>query len=156
MWKKLRPYIGFSAAALAMGGLAGLASKDSMAEYANLLQPPLAPPGGVFPAMWSVLYILMGISAGIVWKNAHPSDRRSALAMWWIQLAVNALWTVIYFNLEWRLFAFFWLLALLCLVIVMTVQFYKVRPAAGRLNYPYILWLGFAAYLNLATWLLNG
>ena len=76
MWKKLRPYIGFSAAALAMGGLAGLASKDSMAEYANLLQPPLAPPGWVFPAMWSVFYILMGISAGIVWKSAHPSEAR--------------------------------------------------------------------------------
>ena len=156
MCKKIWPGIGFSAIALGVGGLSALLSSDAMKSYENLLQPPLAPPGWVFPVVWTILFILMGISAGIVWRGSSGRARRYALGLWGIQLFFNFCWTYLFFNLQWRLFAFFWLLALLLLVIAMISRFSRISTAAAQLNYPYILWLCFAGYLNLGSYILNG
>lgn len=140
--------------ALAVGGLSALCSQGKMEEYNRLIQPPLAPPDWVFPAVWTILFILMGISAAMIWKSSSE-QRNDALFIYGAQLVVNFLWTIFYFNFGERLLAFFWLLFLLALVLLMYGKFKKILPAAAKLQIPYIIWLIFAAYLNLATYLLN-
>ena len=154
MWKKISPYAISIAIALAAGGLSAGITSGKMEEYARLVQPPLAPPGWVFPIVWSVLFILMGVSAALVWKSDSP-ERSDALFIYGTQLVVNFLWTIFYFSFNARLLAFFWLIFLLLLVLLMTVRFSRISPRAARLQIPYIVWLVFAGYLNLATYILN-
>ena len=156
MWKKALPGIGFSAIALGAGGLSALISTDAMKQFDNLPKSPLAPPGWVFPAAWTLLYILMGVSAGIVWRKSSGLTRERAMWLWAVQLFFNFCWSFLFFNLQLRLLSFFWLMALLALVIAMTARFSGVSREAGALNYPYILWLFFAAYLNMGSYILNG
>lgn len=139
---------------LAVGGLSALLTRESMADYEKLIQPPLAPPGVVFPIVWTVLFLLMGISAVLVYRADSP-QRDDAFFIWGAQLFVNFWWPVFYFRLGLRLVSFFWLWLLIILVAVMLYRFRQIRPAAALLNIPYFLWLFFAAYLNLATYLLN-
>lgn len=148
------PYVMFIGIAIAVGAISGLVSMKGMKEFAALKQPPLSPPGWLFPVVWTILYTLMGISAAKVFL-ADTFDTKPALLLWAVQLAVNALWTPLFFLLELRLVAFVWLLILLVLVILMTGKFKKVDTAAGNLQFPYILWLLFAGYLNLTTFILN-
>ncbi len=140
--------------ALVVGALSGLVSMSGMKEFAELKQPPLSPPGWLFPVVWTALYTLMGISAARVYL-ANTIDTKPALIIYAVQLLVNALWTPIFFQLELRLVAFVWLLILLGLVVVMTGKFKKVDTLAGNLQFPYIIWLLFAGYLNLAVFILN-
>ncbi len=155
MWKKLRPYVLSIAIALAVGGASALVTNNSMELYKTLMLPPLAPPGWLFPVVWTVLFILMGISAALVWRADTP-DRGTALTVYAAQLVVNFFWPVIFFVFEKRLFAFIWLIALLILVIIMISLFKKSSRAAAYLQIPYVLWLLFAGYLNLASYILNG
>ena len=155
--KKLNPvwvYVISIGLALAVGAVSGLVSMGGMKEFAELKQPPLSPPGWLFPVGWTILYVLMGISAARVYL-AYAMDTRPALIVYAVQLAVNALWTPIFFELELRLVAFVWLILLLGLVVYMTGLFKKVDRTAGNLQFPYIIWLLFAAYLNMGTFLLN-
>lgn len=154
MWKKISPYAVSIAIAMAVGGLSAALTNGKMEEYARLVQPPLAPPGWVFPIVWTALFILMGISAAIVWKTDSP-ERSDALFIYGTQLVVNFLWTIFYFNFNARLLAFCWLIFLLLLVLLMASRFSKISPAAAKLQIPYIVWLVFAGYLNLATYILN-
>lgn len=140
--------------ALAVGAISGFVSMSGMKEFAELKQPPLSPPGWLFPVVWTALYTLMGISAARVYL-ANTIDTKPALIIYAVQLLVNALWTPIFFQLELRLVAFVWLLILLGLVVVMTGKFKKVDTLAGNLQFPYIIWLLFAGYLNLAVFILN-
>lgn len=140
--------------ALAVGAVSGLVSMNGMKEFAELKQPPLSPPGWLFPVVWTVLYTLMGISAARVYLK-NTMDTKPALVIYAAQLIVNALWTPIFFELELRLVAFVWLIILLALVVVMTGKFKKVDTLAGNLQFPYIIWLLFAGYLNLAVFILN-
>lgn len=153
-WKKIAPYVISIAIALGVGALSAFLTKDKMQEYAALNQPPLAPPGWLFPVVWTILFVLMGIAAALVWKSDAPG-RSDALVIYGTQLVVNFLWSIFYFNFNARLLAFFWLIFLLLLVILMTAKFAKISPTAAKLQIPYILWLLFAGYLNLATYLLN-
>lgn len=155
MNKKVKTYAVSIAVALAVGGLSALLTMDSMEKYQVLDQPPLSPPGWVFPIVWSVLFVLMGIGAAMVYLSGSPS-RKEALAAYGLQLFVNFLWPILFFLLEARLFAFLWLVLLLVLVIWMTVSFARINKTAGLLQIPYILWLIFAGYLNLGVYLLNG
>ena len=118
-------------------------------DYASLNQPPFAPPGIAFPIVWTILYILMGISAYIV------KERNGSLNLYYLQLGVNALWSIIFFVFELRLFAFIWIIFLIILVIKMIRQFYKYNNMAGYLQIPYLIWLLFAAYLNFGVYILN-
>ena len=122
--------------------------------YDNLIQPPLAPPSFLFPIVWTILYILMGVSYGLLVQNGQDSENISSI--YYLQLFVNLLWPLFFFVLQWRLFAFFWLLLLIGLVIVMIIRFYRNHRGAGLLQLPYLLWLFFAAYLNLSIYILNG
>nr|WP_207750520.1 TspO/MBR family protein [Anaerotignum lactatifermentans] len=138
-------------AALAAGGLSALLTKDGMAQFAMLEQPPLSPPGWIFPVVWSVLYLLMGISAAMV----RLKGGREKLWIFWGQLAVNFLWSIFFFGRQWYFFSFAWLVLLFVLVAGMILSFRKVSPKAAALQLPYLLWLAFAGYLNLGVALLN-
>lgn len=139
---------------LAVGGLSAYLTADSMDTYKDLNQPPLAPPGWVFPIVWSILYLLMGIASYLVW--VRDSTGRNGALMWYgIQLACNFLWTLIFFNMGQYALAFFWLLILWVLILITTIRFFKEVSAAGWLMIPYALWVAFAGYLNLGVWLLN-
>lgn len=139
----------------AVGALAGFISGPfTRAQYTQLIQPPLAPPPLAFPIVWGILYLLMGVASWLVWRQHTPESRR-ALVLYAVQLVVNFLWPIAFFNLQWRLFAFFWLLLLIILVWFTKRAFERISPAAGWLMLPYLLWCCFAAYLNLGIYLLN-
>ncbi len=152
--QKILPLIIAIAIPLGVGGLAGLLTMNSMGFYETINQPPLAPPGFLFPIVWGVLYTLMGISSYLIWKE-HTAESRMALYIYAVQLVLNFVWPLIFFNGRMFLLAFVWLLILLATVIVMTIRFYNINKLAGLLQIPYILWLIFASYLNFAIFLLN-
>ena len=155
MRSKIKTYVISIAVALAVGGLSALLTGDSMEKYKALRQPPLAPPGWVFPVVWTVLFVLMGVGAAMVCLSGS-SSKKKPIAIYGLQLIVNFFWTILFFLLEARLFAFFWLMLLLGLAVWMAVSFGRVNKTAGLLQIPYILWLLFAGYLNFAVYLLNG
>ena len=151
-WKKLLIAL---ALPLAVGGLSALVS-GGMSGYQDLVQPPLSPPGWVFPVAWTILYLLMGFGSYLVFNADVPQGKKKrALTLYVIQLFLNFLWSPVYFGLEWRLVAFFILLALWVAVLLTMRAFSAINERAGDLLLPYILWLTFAAYLNLGTVLLN-
>ncbi len=137
---------------LIVGGVIGLIISGSI-DYDSLQKPPLAPPSILFPIMWTILYILMGISYGIL-KDKTLVNKEINL-IYYIQLFVNALWPIAFFVLKWRLFAFFWIILLAILIIIMIIKFYKKNKLSGLLQIPYLLWTLFATYLNLSIYLLN-
>mgnify|MGYP004531456569 FL=1 len=150
--KKIKIYAKSILIPVLIGGIVGLIISSAI-DYNSLQKPFLAPPSIVFPIVWTILYILMGISYGIL-KSKGLTDKKIDL-IYYIQLAVNAAWSIIFFLLKWRLFAFIWILLLDILVILMIIKFYKKDKTAGLIQIPYILWTLFASYLNLAIYILN-
>ena len=122
-------------------------------EFQTLQKPPLAPPAILFPIVWTILYTLMGISYGRLKIKGLTDEKTNQI--YYLQLVINALWSIFFFNLEWRLFSFFWIIALIIAVIAMIRDFYAKDKIAGLLQIPYLIWLIFAAYLNLAIYLIN-
>lgn len=155
MWQKIKPYLLSILISVAVGGLSALLTKDNMEVYSGLNQPPLAPPMIVFPIVWSILFVLMGISSAAVYNERKNTDVSSALKIYGLQLIVNFFWSLIFFNMQAYLFAFIWLILLWILIVAMIVQFYKIKPAAAYLQIPYLLWVTFAGYLTLMIYLLN-
>ena len=149
-WKRLILCI---AIPLAVGGISALLTSSGMKTFQALNKPPLSPPGWLFPVVWTLLYILMGIASYLVLTSGKPS--RSALTFYGLQLLFNFFWSIIFFNLERYLFAFVWLIALWILIFITTVLFYKISKPAGYLMIPYLLWVAFAGYLNLFIYLLH-
>jgi len=139
---------------LAVGGLSAFLTKDSMSTFEAVAKPPLSPPGWLFPVVWTVLYILMGIASYLVYTS-NSFDRKRALIFYGAQLAVNFFWSIIFFNLNAYLFAFIWLLLLWALILITLVKFYRINENAGLLLIPYIVWVSFAGYLNFGIFLLN-
>lgn len=141
---------------LAVGGLAAWLTMDSMAQFAALAQPPLSPPGWVFPVVWTVLYLLMGWASFLVWKSDAPqAEKKRALTLYGVQLAVNFAWPLLFFRAGLYGFALLWLVILLVLVAETMLAFGRIDRRAAWLLAPYFLWLLFAAYLNAGVWLLN-
>ena len=143
---------------IGVGTLAGVLSMGGMEKFATLNKPPLSPPAWLFPVAWTILYTLMGISSYLIYTSEEPKDsnlKSQALSTYGYQLLVNFLWPVFFFNFQWYLFSFLWLVFLWILVLIMILEFRKIDPLAALLNIPYLLWLTFAAYLNLGVWLLN-
>ena len=131
-----------------LGGAAvGIFSGGGMQTYATLPKPPLSPPGWVFGVVWSILYLCMGIAACLVAKS-DASGKKDALQLFWIQLAVNFIWSILFFVWQMYGFAFLWLLLLWGLVAATLRKFWKIDKRAGWLLVPYLLWITFAAYLN--------
>ena len=139
---------------LAVGGLSAILTSGSMKAFEKMDKPPLAPPSWLFPVIWTALYILMGISAYLVWKN-HPLFYMREFSVYVLQLTVNFLWPLVFFGGGAYMAALVLLILLLILVVIMTVLFWKRKKAAGILQLPYILWLLIAAYLNLGIYMLN-
>ena len=141
---------------LLVGITAGLLTRDSMSTFSMLNKPPLAPPGILFPIVWTILYTLMGIASYLVLSSGkNQDDITTALIVYLLQLAINFFWPIFFFNLEWYLFAFFWLI-LLWVLIRKTIQlFYPLSKTAAYLMIPYLVWVTFAGYLNLGIYLLN-
>ena len=141
---------------LVVGGAAGLLTMNSMEVFEALNQPPLSPPGWLFPVVWTVLYVLMGIASYLVSVSDAPQEEKArALWTYGIQLAFNFLWPIAFFNLKWYLFAFLWLVILWILILITALRFGRIRKPAGYLLVPYLLWVAFAGYLNLGIYLLN-
>lgn len=141
---------------LAVGGISALLTRDAMEQFQTFNKPPLSPPGWVFPVVWSGLFLMMGLASFFVWRSGGPRRAiRSALALYGVQLGFNFLWTILFFNLGRYLFAFLWLAALWALILTTTIRFFRLSKVAGYLMIPYLLWVVFAGYLNLGTYLLN-
>ena len=143
---------------LAVGLISGLLTMGGMKIFATLNKPPLSPPAWLFPVVWSILYTLMGISSYLVYTSKEVGDKESksrALTTYRYQLLVNFLWPVFFFNFQWYFFSFLWLILLWILVAKMILEFGNISSIVAGLNIPYLLWLGFAVYLNLGIWLLN-
>lgn len=122
-------------------------------DYSDVVKPPLSPPGIVFPIVWTILYILMGISYFIATKDNE--DNKELDQIYLLQLLVNFMWPIIFFALEMYFTAFLWIILLLILVIVMIKELLKANKISGYLQIPYLIWLLFATYLNLGITLLN-
>ena len=137
---------------LAVGAVSSLLSGTMMAP--TFIQPSFRPPGYLFPIVWSILYILMGISSYFVYTSDSPA-KPAALLVYAIQLVFNFFWTILFFRFSLYGLAFLWLLALIGLIAIMIYLFSKIGPAAAYLQLPYLLWCLFAAYLNFAVYMLN-
>lgn len=135
-----------------LGGIVGLIISGSM-DYNSLQKPFLSPPSILFPIVWTILYILMGVSYGILQSNSQVDGEINLI--YYSQLFVNLLWPIAFFVLKWRLFAFIWIVLLAILIITMIVKFYSKNKVAGLLQIPYLLWTLFASYLNLFVYILN-
>ena len=140
---------------LAVGAVAALLS-GGMGDFKMLNQPPLSPPGWLFPIVWTLLYLLMGYASyRVAQKGADETLTRKALTVYAAQLLLNFLWPILFFGLEMRLTAFFLLIALWILIFWTIRLFSKIDETAADLLLPYILWVTFAGYLNLGVFLLN-
>ena len=148
-------FILFPALALGVGGLSAYLTREGMKQvYPTLDKPPLTPPGIVFPIVWAVLYLLMGIGLALVIRKGGRGTRGAALA-WAIQLILNFGWSLLFFGRGEYLAALICLALLWLFIVVMILAFRSVSRLAAWLQVPYLLWVSFACYLNYAIWTLN-
>jgi len=150
-WKELIVSIAIS---LGVGALSGYLTKNSMSLYQELVKPPLTPPGWIFPIVWTILFALMGLSAYLIYVS-DSKEKNQALQIYAIQLMLNFIWSLAFFNMQAYLLAFVILILLWISIIAMIKVFYEINPLAGKMQVPYLLWVTFAGYLNLAIYLLN-
>lgn len=151
-WKQLLFCI---ALPLGTGLLSGFLSRESIRSF-DAVTPALYPPAWLFPLVWTILYLLMGIASYLVITSDAPQEViLSALKPYGIQLALNFFWTTLFFTLSWYLVAFLWLVALWIFILLTIFRFREISRTAGRLLVPYLLWVSFAGYLNLSIFFLN-
>lgn len=154
MLKKYIPYVVSVLIALGIGGLSSYLTKNSMPIYSAINRPAFSPPPELFPIVWTVLFVLMGVAAAVVWcSNGRRID--SALIFYGFQLVFNFCWTLIFFNFRAYFAAFIWLLILLVLIGITMVKFFRINKLAGWLLVPYFAWVSYAGYLNYMIWMLN-
>ena len=139
-----------------IGALSGFLSREGAGTFSEtVIQPPLSPPAWLFPVVWSILYVLMGISAARISLAPDSPQKKQGLNLFIIQLVLNFFWSLIFFNLQAYGLAFLWLVALWITVFLMILSFRKADPVAALLQIPYLVWLTFAAYLSFGVWYLN-
>ena len=156
MQEKLKNLLLCIAIPVLTGSLSGFLTRGSMQVFRQLNKPPLSPAGAVFPIVWTILYILMGIASYLVFSSgAGQGDIRNALSVYGLQLAVNFFWPLFFFNLGWYFFSFVWLVLLWLLILITIRLFYHISRPAAYLLLPYLLWVTFAGYLNLGIAILN-
>ena len=154
--KKFIPLIIFLAIPFLVTSIATL-NTSAGDSYSSFNNPSFAPPSIVFPIVWTILYLLMGVSSYLVYSNttANKEKKIKALTVYGIQLILNAIWPFIFFNLQMFLFAYILILIMIILVIYMIYLFYDISKLAAYLQIPYLIWLGYASILNLAIFMLN-
>jgi len=135
------------------GSIIGLIISNSI-DYGMMVKPPLSPPGFIFPIVWSILYLLMGISY-YLFKEKYSEETKLESTIYYTQLIVNLLWSIFFFVLKFRLFTILWTIILLILVIYLIYLFYQKNKISAYLNLPYLLWLIFATYLTIGVYILN-
>lgn len=141
---------------LAVGLLSYIITGNNMDIYSQINKPPLAPPTWLFPLAWSILYLLMGIASAIVYtKETDDCAKETGMLLHYIQLILNFSWSIVFFNMQAYLLSFIWLVLLWLAVLFMLIMHRRVSKVAFCLNILYLLWLTFAAYLNLAIFILN-
>lgn len=147
--------LGWLAVAFAAAAVGAVASIEASAFYAQLTQPAWAPPASVFGPVWSALYTLMGIAAWLVWREQGARNLKPALALFVIQLAVNALWSWLFFAWHKGGYAFAEMLVLVALIVITIGLFWRIRRLAAILMMPYLAWVCFASVLTWAVWQAN-
>ncbi len=152
MKNKVKTFAIFILISLAVGGLSAFLTRGNMSVFDEVTKPPLTPPAIVFPIVWSILYILMGISAARVYLREGDSG---AIRVFGINLILNFFWSIIFFNLRAFCFAALWLILLFITVLSMTIKFWRIDKLAGALQIPYLVWLVIAGYLNIFICLVN-
>lgn len=141
---------------LSLGSIAGsFTAKSVPVWYATLNRPSFNPPSYLFGPVWTTLYILMGISLFLIWKQEKSKERNMAIFVFFIQLALNFTWSFIFFYFNRIGFALVDIIILWLCIILMLIQFYKIKPIAAYINIPYLLWVSFASILNASYYLLN-
>lgn len=141
---------------LLIGICSAILTGEAMLDYGDLTKPPLAPPKMLFPIAWTILYLLMGIGAALIYtKTEYKHYRSTGLTLHIVQLILNFFWSIIFFNMKQYTFAFIWLVILWLVVFSMIMNYKEISTTAFFLNIPYIVWLTFAGYLNLAIAILN-
>ncbi|MET0280595.1 MAG: TspO/MBR family protein [Steroidobacteraceae bacterium] len=148
-------FAGWLALTFAAAALGAWASIEAKAFYAQLARPAWAPPAGVFGPVWTVLYLMMAISAWLVWRRCGFRHARTALWLFIVQLAVNALWSWLFFGWHLGAMAFFEVLVLWALIVATVIAFWRLHRPAAALLLPYLAWVSFAAALTLASWRMN-
>ena len=138
---------------LAVGSFSALIS-GNMALYSTINKPAFSPPSIVFPIVWTILYVLMGISSYIIYSS-DSADKTRALKIYALQLFFNFCWSILFFRYNLYLLSFLWLVILIVLICIMIKDFYKINPAAAYLQIPYLLWCIFAAFLNISIYTMN-
>ena len=160
-WNKTKPFILPYAVAIAIPLTVGIISaaltKNNMDVYEELSTPPLSPPGFLFPVVWTILYILMGISSTMIYidREKNPESAKKGLIWYGVSLIINLSWSIIFFNLQAAFFALLLLVALLYTIIRTILEYRKVNKISAYLQLPYAIWVIFAGYLNAGIWLLN-
>ncbi len=152
---KIKTYAISLLIALGVGGVSALLTNMGMENYEAATKPALTPPDIVFPIVWTILFALMGISAARVWLSEDSRQKNRGLLIYALQLGANFIWSLIFFNLASYGFAFFWLILLWVLILLMIISFNKTDKLAAYLQIPYLLWVSFALYLNYMVWMLN-
>jgi len=147
--------VGWFVVSFAASAVGAVASIQAESFYGQLVQPPWAPPSSVFGPVWSVLYALMAIAAWLVWRSGGFRANRTALSLFVVQLALNALWSWLFFAWHLGAWAFADIGVLWAFIVATLVSFWRVRPLAGALLIPYLLWVSFASVLNYSVWQLN-
>lgn len=153
--RQLPALLGWLALSFAAAAIGGIASADAGSFYQQLARPSWAPPGWLFAPVWGLLYLLMGVSAWLVWKSRANRPATTALSLFVLQLAANTLWSWLFFAWKQGLLAFAEILVLWLLILATTVAFWRVRRLAAVLLLPYLAWVSFACALTYATWRLN-
>ncbi|GFP75113.1 TspO/MBR family protein [Clostridium fungisolvens] len=143
---------------ISLGGgvMIGFFTNDADKQYVNLNKPIFSPPSWVFPLVWAVLYILIGIAAYRIYElRKQGKNTKNALVYYYIQLILNFLWPIIFFKLKLYGVAFIELVVLIIFIFITIIKFFKVDKVAGFLMLPYILWCLYASILNLFVWIMN-
>lgn len=143
---------------LVIGYLSGMVTRESITTwYPTLIKPVFNPPNWIFAPVWTTLYIMMGVAGGLVWTKleSDPENVKKAFKFFILQLALNALWSFIFFYLHNVLLALIEVVLLLLMIYETYNQFYKIDKNAGRLLIPYMIWVSFATILNASIWWLN-
>lgn len=153
--KQMIALVGWLCVSFVAAGIGGAASVQAAPFYAQLTRPGWAPPASVFGPVWTLLYVLMGIAAWLVWRIRGFRAARSELSLFLVQLALNALWSWLFFGWHRGAIAFADILVLWALIVATLIGFWRIAPLAGALLVPYLIWVSFASVLNCSLWQLN-